>query len=307
MLLDPPALAYLIPEFRPETTLEVRLSTDPSIFAGLAWGAPRPGHPEGTVAAHVAAMLRRIPTEDPDRAALRALAILHDAAKMAVRRDDAWSPDNDHAVLARRLAEAYTDDARLLAAIELHDEPYWRWRHDGSGASVDSVLERVIDPALFVRFVELDASTEGKDLSFLWWFRRKTIDVPQVAERDWSRAPLGGADDACFLYAKAFAVEPASQPAVSRALRTVTADGASLLAAEGRVLVSEDGLRALLLWRFRGDPVGRVLREGTVVRRVLRRHAVLRHARAVEARLYRLDGEGSDEWPGERPGGARDC
>jgi hypothetical protein len=92
-----------------------------------------------------------------------------------------------------------------------------------------------------------------------------------------------------------------SQPAVSRALRTVTADGASLLAAEGRVLVSEDGLRALLLWRFRGDPIGRVLREGTVVRRALRRHAVLRHARAVEARLYRLDGAGSDEWPGVRP------
>ena len=169
MFLVAPALAHLIPEFWPETTLEVRLSTDPSIFAGLAWGAPRPGHPEGTVATHVAAMLRRIPPDDPDRAALRALAIVHDAAKMAVRRDDAWSPDNDHAVLARRLAEAHTDDPRLLTAIELHDEPYWRWRHDRSDASVDSVLERVADPALFVRFVELDASTEGKDLSFLWW------------------------------------------------------------------------------------------------------------------------------------------
>jgi len=112
----------------------------------------------------------------------------------------------------------------------------------------------------------------------------------QTGACDWSRAPLVGEDGASFLYAKAFAVESASQPAVSRALRTVTANGASLLAAEGRVLVSEDGLRGLLLWRFRGDPIGRVLREGTVVRRPLRRHAVLRHARAVEARLCRLDG-----------------
>jgi hypothetical protein len=75
----------------------------------------------------------------------------------------------------------------------------------------------------------------------------------------------------------------------------VTADGSALLDAEGRALQSEDGLRALLVWRFRGDPVGRVLREGTVVRRALRQHPVLLDTCAVEARLYRLGGQAADD------------
>ena len=32
--------------------------------------------------------------------------------------------ENHHAMRARRFAERYTDDERLLAAVELHDRPY---------------------------------------------------------------------------------------------------------------------------------------------------------------------------------------
>jgi hypothetical protein len=295
MLTATPRLGDLIPGFRAENALEERLSSDPRILAGLAWGSPQPGHPEGRVATHVAEMLRRIPLDDPQRSDLRAITIVHDAAKIAVRREEAWSPDNDHAVLARRLAEAHTEDDRLLTTIELHDEAYWRWRHDGVDASAQQVLDRVADPALLARFIELDASTEGKDLSFLWWFRRHTLDALPAGATDWSRAPLLGDQGTRFLYVKEFAVEPGVQPAVRRALQTVTADGSALLDAEGRALQSEDGLRALLVWRFRGDPVGRVLREGTVVRRALRQHPVLLDTCAVEARLYRLGGQAADD------------
>jgi hypothetical protein len=290
MLAATPSLGDLIPGFRAENALEERLGTDPRILAGLAWGSPQPGHPEGRVATHVADMLRRIPPGDPQRSELRAITIVHDAAKVAVRREEAWSPDNDHAVLARRLAEAHTEDDRLLTTIELHDEAYWRWRHDHVDASAQQVLDRVADPALLARFVELDASTEGKDLSFLWWFRRHTLDALPAGASEWSRAPLLG-DQGTFVYVKEFAVEPAAQPTVGRALQAVTADGSALLHAEGRTLLSEDGLRALLVWRFRGDPIGRLLREGAVVRRALRRDPVLLDTDAVEARLYRLDDE----------------
>jgi hypothetical protein len=296
MLTATPGLGDLLPGFRAENALEERLTSDPRILAGLAWGSPQPGHPEGRVGTHVAEMLRRIPLDDPQRSDLRAITIVHDAAKVAVRREEAWSPDNDHAVLARRLAEAHTEDDRLLTTIELHDEAYWCWRRqDGVDASAQQVLARVTDAALLARFVELDASTEGKDLSFLWWFRRHTLEALPAGASDWSRAPLLG-DQGTFLYVKEFAVEPAVQPTVGRALQAVTADGSALLQAEGRMLLSEDGLRALLVWRFRGDPVGRLLREGAVVRRALRRDPVLLDTYAVEARLYRLGDEGATDW-----------
>ena len=69
---------------------------------------------------------------------LRLLALVHDSFKAEVRPHERWSPDNDHATLARRFAERYTSDERLLATLELHDEPYWIWRHadtPGAGAA----------------------------------------------------------------------------------------------------------------------------------------------------------------------------
>jgi hypothetical protein len=120
------------PTISAETELERALLADPRLRAGLGWGAPREGHPEGTVAQHVAAILARIPSDDPLRADLRFLAVVHDSFKRDVRPHERWSPDNDHATLARRFAERHTSDERVLAALELHDEPYWIWRNGGA-------------------------------------------------------------------------------------------------------------------------------------------------------------------------------
>lgn len=271
----------------PETVLEQQLLDDPAIRSGLAWGLPRHGHPEGHVGAHVSAMLRRIPCDDPDRAALRALSIVHDAAKATVRHDRPWSPDNDHAVLARRFAARHTDDERLLDIVQWHDEPYWLWRNDRPRRTVARVLRRMPDPGLFARFVELDAASEGKDLSFLWWFQRLAADLVGPRARDWSAARILDQATPVRFYAKEFMTTPETQQDVTRALARVATDGADLLRAVGDVRASEDGLRALLTWRFAGDAVGRVLRDGAVVRAALRRAPILRAATAVEARLYR--------------------
>ena len=165
-----------IPGFAPESRREWALATDPELCAGLAWGRPRPGHPEGAVGRHVAALLAAIDETGQTRADLRFLAIVHDALKCRVRPEAGYSPDNDHAVLARRFAERYTRDPRLLIALELHDEPYWIWRtrSDDGVAALHDLLERVPDPDLFLRFVELDASTEGKDPGLLAWVRAAT-------------------------------------------------------------------------------------------------------------------------------------
>jgi hypothetical protein len=146
---------------------------------GWAWGKPRVGHPEGTVGAHVADLLNTIERWDETgarRAELRFLALVHDALKFRVHD---WLPktgENHHAMRARRLAQRYTGDERLLATIELHDRPYSLWRRTTRDGHVDEsafgrMLERIPDYGLFTRFVELDGSTEGKKTEPVDWLK----------------------------------------------------------------------------------------------------------------------------------------
>jgi hypothetical protein len=163
----------------PETDLERRLLEDPVVVEGLAWGKPRSGHPEGAVGNHVADLLAAIDAwgeEEPRRGELRFIAIVHDALKVRVQE---WLPHagpNHHAWRARRFAEGYTSDERVLAAIELHDRPYGLWRRmrrkgEMDESAFDHMLARLPDHELFLRFVELDGSTEGKNPEPVEWFR----------------------------------------------------------------------------------------------------------------------------------------
>ena len=168
-----------IPGFEPESELERRLWGEPLLQEGWEWGRPRSGHPEGAVGAHVADLLRTIDEwgeKGERRAELRFLSLVHDSLKFQV---EDWLPksgENDHAMRARRLAERYTDDERLLGILQEHDRPYRLWRRLRRTGRLDEeafskMLERVRDPALFLRFVELDGSTEGKDPEPVEWFR----------------------------------------------------------------------------------------------------------------------------------------
>jgi hypothetical protein len=168
-----------VPGFEPENELEERAARDPDLAEGLAWGKPREGHPEGTVGRHVADLLRMLDEwGEPEarRSELRFIALVHDAQKNRVQ---SWRPKtgaNHHAARARRLAERYTDDERLLAAIELHDRPYAIWRRrqrtgKDPTRQLEEMLARIPDPGLFLRFVELDGSTEGKNPEPIRWLR----------------------------------------------------------------------------------------------------------------------------------------
>lgn len=171
--------AELVEGFVPETDLERRIAEDPVVLRGLAWGEPRSGHPEGPVGRHVADLLAAIDAwgeRGESRRDLRFVSLMHDALKYRVRD---WLPHhgpNHHAARARRVAEGYVEDERLLATIELHDRPYGIWRRMRRTGRLDergfrAMLERVSDRALFLRFVELDGSTEGKDPEPIDWFR----------------------------------------------------------------------------------------------------------------------------------------
>ena len=163
----------------PETDLERRLAGHPLLLEGWSWGKPRRGHPEGSVGAHVGDLLRTI--EDwgeagARRAELRFLSLLHDALKFKVSDRRPKTGENHHAARARAVAETLIDDERLLAVIEEHDRPYEIWRKLRRSGRLDErafseMLARIPDLDLFLRFVELDGSTAGKNPEPVEWFR----------------------------------------------------------------------------------------------------------------------------------------
>lgn len=179
----------LIPGFEPENELERRVTEDPELLEGLAWGRPRKAHPEGSIGAHVADLLERLDERqfDPEeRARLRFITLVHDSFKNKVQE---WRPrtgENHHAMRARRFAERYTDDEVLLTTIELHDRPYGIWRKMRRTGWLDrrrlkDLMERIDDPDLFLHFVELDGSTEGKKPEPVQWFQQQLRAWRQAA------------------------------------------------------------------------------------------------------------------------------
>jgi hypothetical protein len=167
---------------QPENELERRVCADPAWVIGSLWGAPRPGHPEGTVALHVHDVLANVeriaPRPDPDRGRLRFIAIVHDSFKGDVDRSKPKTGENHHAMRARRFAERYTDDIPVLDVIELHDHAYIAWRHgtqtgDWPGAilQAEELLDRLgPNLGLFMRFYRADNEVEGKTSEHRAWF-----------------------------------------------------------------------------------------------------------------------------------------
>lgn len=188
---EPAPIKELLPGFDPENELEARVTRDPDLLEGLAWGEPRAGHPEGAVAVHVDHLLARLDSWDEPaerREKLRFITLVHDAFKADVRERLPKIGRNHHADRARRFAERYTGDLDLLCAIQHHDRPYNLWRKMKRKGHLDDraftkMLDDIPDIALFVRFVELDGSTEGKNPEPIRWFRdeleRRGYDIPE--------------------------------------------------------------------------------------------------------------------------------
>lgn len=172
--------------FIPESDLERSICADPEWQAGAAWGTPRPGHPEGSVAAHISdifANIERLATNPEERAKLRFIALVHDACKHLVDESRPRERENNHAVLARRFGKRFTEDVELLEIIELHDEGYNAWRAFSQGRirraeeRIAALLKR-LGPALalFWKFFKADNGVPGKDSEPTAWFERKMAE-----------------------------------------------------------------------------------------------------------------------------------
>ena len=83
-----------------------------------------------------------------------------------------------------------------------------------------------------------------------------------------------------------FATSPEQQPAVARAAHELVAEQRTRMSAQGEVLTSDDGLRVVLLWRWRRSRRELIERDADVIRDALASHAIFADAEPAEARLF---------------------
>lgn len=157
--------------------------SDPRYQQNLDWGEPRPGHPEGTVRAHIAeleANLEALRTRlsAPAYWKLKLLIHTHDTFKTDAHAGVAITDPNSHASLARAFLAEYCADDDLLAMVQYHDEPFALWRQfEAKGkcnaARFEALLQNIRDWNLFLAFNIIDGCTEGKGGNALAWLFRE--------------------------------------------------------------------------------------------------------------------------------------
>jgi len=165
----------------------------------LDWGEVRPGHPEGTVRAHIAELERNLEhlrsrVSQADYWRLKVLIHTHDTFKGEAQRDAPIMAPNSHASLARAFLAEFCDDADMLATVQYHDEPFALWRQFVSRGLVNeerlsTLLTNIRDWNLFLAFSIVDGCTEGKRRDSLRWLFRL---VAERVESSFTEADIFG-------------------------------------------------------------------------------------------------------------------
>jgi len=170
---------------QPENQLERQFLQDKVFLAGLNWGKPRFGHPEGQIYKHIKEVLENVDLlspGEPYREALRIISFVHDTFKY--QEDKSYPRDwtKHHSVFARKFLEQYTQNTALLMVTELHDEAYHCWRllhlynqEELGGKRLKKLLQNLgSNLQLYYLFFKCDTVTGDKNQAPLKWFE-KTI------------------------------------------------------------------------------------------------------------------------------------
>jgi hypothetical protein len=154
--------------------------TDPRYLANLNWGEPRPGHPEGTVRAHIAeiepnldALRNRFTDEEYWK--LKLLVHSHDTFKAEADPGVPITHPKSHASMARTFLEEFCPDPELLAMVQYHDEPFalyqqFKARGKYNRERFDALISNIRDWDLFLAFNIIDGCTAGKSRAPMSWF-----------------------------------------------------------------------------------------------------------------------------------------
>ncbi|MEZ5939859.1 MAG: hypothetical protein R3C18_00620 [Planctomycetaceae bacterium] len=145
----------------------------------LDWGAPRKGHPEGSIRAHIAELERNLAVlqsklSNDECSRIRILIHTHDTFKPNARQGVPITHPESHASLARQFLAEFCEDNDLLAMIQYHDEPYALWQQVRSKGACNKerfqlLLQNITDWNLFLAFNVIDGCTAGKGREPLQW------------------------------------------------------------------------------------------------------------------------------------------
>ncbi len=184
--------------------LVARVISDPRYLTNIEYGQPRPGHPEGTIKAHIAELEANLDALKPRLAdeqtywKLKFLIHVHDTFKADAAHGVPILDRRSHASLAKAFAAELTDDPDLLNMIQFHDENYALWQQVAQSGSYDpqrfrTLLDTIQDWDLFLLFLIVDGCTTGKDRRKLVWFMQEVKRYKQtVVDESWILAPVIG-------------------------------------------------------------------------------------------------------------------
>jgi hypothetical protein len=158
------------------------ITSDPRYQRNLDWGKVRPGHPEGTIRAHIAELERNLERlreklSETNYWRLKVLVHTHDTFKGEARPGAPIAAPNSHASLARAFLAEFCDDADMLAMVQYHDEPFALWRQVKLKGRLNderlaALLTNIRNWNLFLAFNIVDGCTEGKQRDSLRWLFR---------------------------------------------------------------------------------------------------------------------------------------
>ena len=158
-----------------------KIISDPRYQKNIEYGEPRSGHPEGKVKYHIAEMEENLEkllpygVSEEQYSKLEFLIHVHDTFKAESITDSPIVSPNSHASLARKFASEFTQDEDLLNMIQFHDVNFALWKQFAATGSYDvqrfeNLLDTINDWDLFLMFIIIDGSTQGKDPKKTVWF-----------------------------------------------------------------------------------------------------------------------------------------
>lgn len=176
-----------------------RLRLDPQYLANLAWGAPRWGHPEGSLGAHIEDLEANLERARPwllegEESRLRLIVHAHDICKPEALTGVSSAHPSHHACLARQLLARYSEDAEVLAIVEHHDDGYHLYFQHDPLPGIERLLAAVREVELFLLFTFIDGCLPGKMPEPVQWF------VDQLAKH----RSLGPRVSECFASLRAY-------------------------------------------------------------------------------------------------------
>ena len=174
-----------------ETELTLRfilesVTSNETYKIGVAWGKPRHGHPEATIAEHIRELEENLEQmkwrfSSEEICKLKILIHVHDTLKVhALPRVPIEHP-RSHASLAAEYLAEFTEDQGLIDMVRYHDENFALFRqYEEKGrfdeARLKRLISRISDWRLFLSFNIIDSCTKGKDRKSILWFLREMKD-----------------------------------------------------------------------------------------------------------------------------------